>query len=93
MFIIDTTDRVRFREVEEELHKLLETTEMQLQRPPVLVLGNKIDAANAVSEMELLIALKLDKAIDPINNTFVSMCSVTHRQGYQKGLEWLSKRL
>ena len=51
VFLIDTTDHKRFDDVRRELSELLTTP--QLQHKPFLILGNKIDAKQAVSEQQL----------------------------------------
>ena len=51
VFMVDTTDQMRFPEAKEELAKLLSSEE--LSKVPFLILGNKIDAKNACSEQQL----------------------------------------
>jgi GTP-binding protein SAR1 len=51
VFLIDASDRSRFTESKTELDSLL--TDLQLRNCPVLILGNKIDRPDAVSEDEL----------------------------------------
>ena len=58
VFLVDTTDHKRLPEVKEELNKLL--TDEQLTKTPFLILGNKIDAKDALSEAQLKQALGLE---------------------------------
>jgi GTP-binding protein SAR1 len=51
VFLIDTCDPGRFQESKNELNALL--TDEQLSSCPVLILGNKIDLAQALSENDL----------------------------------------
>uniref|UniRef100_A0A8C1JUW0 small monomeric GTPase n=1 Tax=Cyprinus carpio TaxID=7962 RepID=A0A8C1JUW0_CYPCA len=68
---------------------------------PVLVLGNKIDRPEAVSEVRLREAFGLDGqttgkggvSVKELNvrPLEVFMCSVLKKQGYGEGFRWLSQ--
>jgi len=99
VFLVDTTDHKRFPEAKDELNKLL--TDESLTKCPFLILGNKIDAKEAVSETQLKTALGLEHSCtgktkkkpeggQPIE---VFMCSVVKRAGYADGFRWLSEFL
>jgi len=99
VFLVDTTDHKRFPEAREELNKLLTTDE--LSKVPFVILGNKIDAKDAVSEQQLKEVLglenttgkkkgKLAEGVQPIE---VFMCSVVKRAGYADGFRWLAEYL
>lgn len=72
-----------------------------LMQVPFLILGNKIDIANAAPEEELRRSLGLhnittgknrgdnsDRSMRPVE---VFMCSIVRRQGYGDGFRWLSQ--
>lgn len=98
VFIVDSADPERFSEAKKELDMLLSSDE--LINTPFLVLGNKIDLANAVSEDSLKDYLGLHgsttgkkkgsetKGIRPIE---VFMCSIVQNQGFGEGFRWLSQ--
>lgn len=100
VFIIDAAERERFDECKNELYGLL--NDEQIERCPILILGNKIDRQGAVSEDEFktffgLHSLCTGKAVDddvcnrrPLE---VFMCSVLKRFGYGDGFRWLAKYL
>lgn len=94
VFLVDTTDHKRFAEAKEELSQLL--SDEQLAGVPFLILGNKIDAKDAVSEQQLKDALgifntsgkkapKKQEGVQPIE---VYMCSIVKRSGYGEGFKW-----
>jgi len=103
VFLVDAVDRQRFPEAKRELDHLLSSEE--LRGVPFLILGNKIDLKDAVSEGELKYALGLEdtygKDIGPMDAGVgfgacpieVFMCSVVRRMGYKDGFQWLSQFL
>lgn len=72
----------------------------ELEKVPIVILGNKVDKAGAVPENQLRQALGLqqkvnggwneNKGIRPIE---VFMCSVAKKFGYAEGFKWLSTYL
>ena len=98
---MDAADPNRIAETREELISLL--NDEQVASAPILVLGNKIDKPNALSEEHLKYHLGIsqmctgkgqvarsDLSTRPLE---VFMCSVFRRHGYGEGFRWLSQYL
>jgi len=101
VFLVDCADHERINEARQELESLM--TDEQVAGCPILVLGNKIDKANAYGEEHLKYYLGIQSfctgkgqvsrselASRPLE---VFMCSVVRRQGYGEGFRWLSQYL
>ncbi|KAK3360207.1 SAR/ARF type small GTPase [Lasiosphaeria hispida] len=88
VFIVDAADRQRFAEARAELGALLSMD--GLADVPLVVLGNKIDHPDAVSEDQLRLQLGIGWGMETCPRpVHVFMCSIIMRSGYREALEWL----
>jgi GTP-binding protein SAR1 len=100
VFMVDATDTGRLDESRGELNKLLGVR--GLKDVPIVVLGNKIDLPEALSEREFRDRLGLPAHATTGTGTArktgsrpieVFMCSVVNRSGYSKAFKWVSNYL
>ncbi|XP_069055352.1 small COPII coat GTPase SAR1B [Pleurodeles waltl] len=99
VYLVDCIDHERLMESKQEMDALL--TDETISNVPILILGNKIDKPEAISEERLRELFGLygqttgkgkvaskDLSSRPLE---VFMCSVLKRQGYGEGFRWLSQ--
>nr|XP_012618076.1 GTP-binding protein SAR1a isoform X1 [Microcebus murinus] len=99
VFLVDCADHSRLMESKVELNALM--TDETISNVPILILGNKIDRTDAISEEKLREIFGLYGQTTGKGNVTlkelnarpmeVFMCSVLKRQGYGEGFRWLSQ--
>merc|ERR1719491_2031103 len=83
VYVVDSSDRVRFEESSTELKQLLENT--QLANIPLLVFANKQDMATAAPLDEITGHLGLGDR----GATSIMACAATKGDGLEEGMSWL----
>ena len=104
--MVDVADRERLQDAKNELQCLLNDETLEAAKTPLLVLGNKVDAAGAMGEAERLYALGLFelrtgkgpedaqwKRCQDKRPVEVFMCSLAKKFGYGDGFRWVANFL
>lgn len=89
VFVVDSTDRDRIEEAEDETHRLF--AEDNVREFPLLVLANKQDLPNAMRGPEVIEKLGLHKLRN--RQWFLHESTASDGSGLDDGLEWLSRML
>jgi small GTP-binding protein len=89
IFVVDSNDRERVSEAQDELQKMLQ--EDELRDAVVLVFANKQDLPNAMSASELTDKLGLQNLRN--RRWYIQAACATQGNGLYEGLDWLSNEL
>lgn len=89
IFVVDSNDRERVTEAQDELHKMLQ--EDELRDAALLVFANKQDLPNAMSAAEITEKLGLSGLRN--RTWYIHSTCATQGQGLYEGLDWLSQEL
>ena len=87
VFIIDSADRNRFRQVREEMVQVL--ADQQLAGVPVVVLANKQDVQGAVPVEELSKAMNLEEVFGAGREWHIQRTVASKGEGLEEGVTWL----
>ncbi|CAC5420109.1 ARF4 [Mytilus coruscus] len=89
IFVVDSNDRERAEEAQEELSKMLQ--EDELREAALLVFANKQDLPNAMTAAEITDKLKLNTFRG--RTWYIQGTCATQGTGLYEGLDWLSGEL
>lgn len=89
IFVVDSNDRERIPEAQDELQKML--NEDELRDAVLLVFANKQDLPNAMNAAELTDKLGLNQLRN--RRWYIQATCATQGQGLYEGLDWLSNQL
>ncbi|XP_052063372.1 ADP-ribosylation factor 4 [Mytilus californianus] len=89
IFVVDSNDRERAEEAQEELCKMLQ--EDELREAALLVFANKQDLPNAMTAAEITDKLKLNTFRG--RTWYIQGTCATQGTGLYEGLDWLSGEL
>lgn len=91
IFVVDSTDALRFQVAYNELSVILEDRTFTDRRTPLLVLANKTDLPTCLSVVEIQRALRLDNIRNHSWGIFA--ISALDGSGIEDALSWLSTTL
>lgn len=89
IFVVDSNDRERISEAQDELQKML--NEDELRDAVLLLFANKQDLPNAMSAAELTEKLGLNQLRN--RRWYIQATCATQGEGLYEGLDWLSNEL
>lgn len=89
VFVVDSTDRIRFVVAKNELDAILESPELQKRKVPILFFSNKMDMPAAATPMEVVQALSLDQLQD--RPWTIAPSNALAGAGVEEGMTWLVK--
>ncbi|XP_037503169.2 ADP-ribosylation factor 4-like, partial [Rhipicephalus sanguineus] len=89
IFVVDSNDRERITEAQDELQKML--SEDELRDAILLLFANKQDLPNAMPVGELTEKLGLNQLRN--RRWYIQSTCATQGQGLYEGLDWLSNEL
>ncbi|XP_077539626.1 ADP-ribosylation factor 2 [Haemaphysalis longicornis] len=89
IFVVDSNDRERICEAQDELQKML--SEDELRDAVLLLFANKQDLPNAMAASELTEKLGLNQLRN--RKWYIQSTCATQGQGLYEGLDWLSNEL
>lgn len=89
IFVVDSHDRGRFKDVKAELHAAMEND--YLKNTPFLIFANKQDLPHAAEVTELKKTLCISE--DGLRDVRIIACSAINNEKIELGLKWLSNIL
>lgn len=88
IFVVDMSDKLRIDEVKREFDLRIRSNYM-FYEIPILIMGNKIDLPDVMSEDELIVALELNDPTKVPASYRLQPCSAKTGEGIYDGLKWL----
>ena len=91
IFVIDSSDKLRFVVAKNELDDLIQSPELRNKRIPILFFANKMDLKSSASSVKCSKELSLDK----INDKPWHICAsnALSGEGLNEGVDWLTDQL
>lgn len=91
VFVVDSSDRMRFVVSREELFSMLNHPELKTKNLPILVFANKIDVKSSGTTNEIRSELELEKVRNKSWRIFES--NALNGNGIEAGFDWLAEEI
>jgi len=91
IFCIDSTDKIRLVVAKDELETMLEHADIRSKGIPLLFFANKMDRPQAISAVDCVTSLELDKITD--HPWHIAQSNALTGEGLDDGITWLSNQL
>ncbi|GAB9476588.1 hypothetical protein Gpo141_00013651 [Globisporangium polare] len=90
IYVLDSTDSIRMCVAKDELEQLIEHKELAGKKLPVLFFANKMDLANALTPVECMEQLELEKL--PGKSWHITASNAITGRGVEEGIAWLAEQ-
>jgi signal recognition particle receptor subunit beta len=92
VFVVDSSDRARLPVARDELDRMLLDPGLRDRHVPLLILANKSDKPEVLSEVRLADLFRLHDKIRNKNWHVTSTCALSG-EGLVQGMDWLVKQI
>ncbi|DAZ97649.1 TPA: hypothetical protein N0F65_003967 [Lagenidium giganteum] len=90
IFVLDSTDTIRMCVAKDELEQLVEHKDLAGKKIPILFFANKMDLANAMTPVECMEQLELEKL--PGKSWHITASNAITGRGVEEGIDWLAEQ-
>uniref|UniRef100_K3XBX6 ADP-ribosylation factor-like protein 6 n=1 Tax=Globisporangium ultimum (strain ATCC 200006 / CBS 805.95 / DAOM BR144) TaxID=431595 RepID=K3XBX6_GLOUD len=90
IYVLDSTDSIRMCVAKDELEQLIEHKELAGKKIPILFFANKMDLANALTPVECMEQLELDKLLG--KSWHITGSNAITGRGVEEGIVWLAEQ-
>ncbi|EDV55211.1 ADP-ribosylation factor-like protein 6 [Drosophila erecta] len=91
IYVIDSSDRMRFVVVKDELDLVLQHPDLSNRIVPILFYGNKMDMEDSLSSVKIAAALRLENIKD--KPWHICSSSAISGEGLGEGVQWLIQQM
>ncbi|TYZ62670.1 hypothetical protein PybrP1_002849 [[Pythium] brassicae (nom. inval.)] len=90
IYVLDSTDSIRMCVAKDELEQLVEHKELSGKKIPILFFANKMDLSSALTPVECMEHLELDKLTG--KSWHMTASNAITGRGVEEGIAWLAEQ-